>query len=273
MLYREHRPAAALRPYVACYWTLRGSAPGDAGHRVLPDGCMDILFDLGAQPGARVVGAMTRAIVTAPKPAGEWIDLLGVRFRPGEGPSLLGVAAREVRDQALALRDVCGGWGQTLADRLYDGRAQPGALLGCLDDALLARGRRFAPDRRLRRALLELEQGAREVGGVARSIGLGQRHLLRLFDEHVGLGPRAFARVVRGQALVASMDAIPPSVAPAWARLAAEHGFADQAHMVREVRSLAGVSPAALLRERAGGRLGVSETFNPPATALATVGA
>jgi AraC-like DNA-binding protein len=269
--YREHPPNAALRPYIACYWTLRGRASGGTGHRVLPDGCMDLLFDLGGEPSARVVGVMTTAIVTEPRPAGDWIDLLGVRFRPGEAPALLAVAARHTRDRALALRDVCGGWGRDLAERLEG--ADPCARLECLDDALLARGRRFAPDRRVRRALSELARGARDVGAVARDVGLAERHLLRLFDEHVGLGPKAFARVLRIQALVASIDVIPSGAVPPWAHLAVVHGFADQAHMVRELRALAGLAPTALLRERAGGRLGVSETSNPPAAVLATVGA
>src|SRR6185312_13655953 len=95
-LYREQRsPSAALAPYVEAFWTI--DAPmGAPPHRVLPDGCMDLLFDAS---GARVVGAMTRAVVVPPLDRGAL--LFGVRFHPGEAAPLLGLAAREVRDGAV----------------------------------------------------------------------------------------------------------------------------------------------------------------------------
>ncbi len=83
MRYAELAPSAALRPFVETFWTIDG-AVGDGGHRVLPDGCMDLVFDRAE--GARVVGAMTRAIVTPPAPRGR---LFGVRFHPGEAAPFL----------------------------------------------------------------------------------------------------------------------------------------------------------------------------------------
>jgi hypothetical protein len=82
--YRELAPHAALRDRVECYWI----AAGDRDARdVLPDGCVDFLFDAAAgAAGARLVGAMTRPLAV---PAGS-SDLVAVRFRPG------GAAATQV---------------------------------------------------------------------------------------------------------------------------------------------------------------------------------
>lgn len=271
MEYREHRPCArALGSEVACYWTLRGRSLGAARHRVLPDGCIDLLFDLSDEPAARVIGVMTTGVVTPARAAGASVDLIGVRFRPGEAAAVLGVAARETRDRALALRDVCS-WGQDLAARLRETGPDAGRF-AILDAALLARGRRLAPDRRLRAAVSALTGAAGDVAAVAAHVGLAPRHLLRLFEERVGIGPKALARVARLQALVTSLDGLAPGRRPAWSQLAAAGGFADQAHLVREVRALAGTTPSMLLRERAH-RLGMSETSNPPAAVAATVDA
>lgn len=64
--YREHAPCPALRPFVACYWT-RTSAPpepgGPAARRVLPDGAIDLVFDLAAdrsEDAFRLVGTMKK---------------------------------------------------------------------------------------------------------------------------------------------------------------------------------------------------------------------
>ncbi len=281
MLYTEHAPAPALRPHVACYWTLRGVATAATAHRVLPDGCLDLLFDLGTgSPAARVIGVMTTAALTGPSPGGSRIDLLGVRFRPGEAAPFLALAARETRDRALAIRDVCGGWGHALAGRLQDER-EGATRLTLLDAALLARGRRRPPDGRLRGALALIGRIAAGAGSqtplgvasLAARVGVGERHLLRLFDDFVGIGPKAFARVARMQAVVAAIDALAPRLQPRWAELAAAHGYADQAHMIRELRALTGVTPSALFRERVAGKLGVSELSNPPAALTPTFGA
>src|SRR5215217_3370862 len=91
MDYREHAAPAALAGWLECIWERRG-LPG-APVRVLPDGCIDLLWL--ERTGTFVVGANTTAFLTVLKP-GE--HAVGARFRPGAAPALLGVAAEEVRD-------------------------------------------------------------------------------------------------------------------------------------------------------------------------------
>ncbi len=137
-------------------------------------------------------------------------------------------------------------------------------LLGRLDRARAA-------DHRLRAAvaMLRAAEGQRSVAEVRAHVGLGERQLERLFLERVGVGPKALARVLRLQALVARLDR-PPTRAPhrglGLGDLAAELGYADQAHLVRDVRALAGVTPTELARERA-----VTVSFNPGDALRATV--
>ena len=249
--YREHPPAPALRCVVACYWTLT-TPPGWPPHRVLPDGCLDILVDV-TRARAQVVGVMTTAIVSRDEGAR---DLLGVRFHPGEAPAFLGVFARETRDDDFLLADVWGAFGRAFEGRLAEA-GDRAARLQLLDRLLLHHAAHArAADRRVRRAIerVRVTRGAVEVEPLAREVGLGARQLERAFDVHVGLAPKAFARVMRLQALVAELGRLSTS----WARLAADVGFSDQAHLVREVRALCGVTPGELLRER-----GMSDSFNP----------
>jgi AraC-like DNA-binding protein len=62
-----------------------------------------------------------------------------------------------------------------------------------------------------------------------------------------GMSPRHFARIQRFHALLRASDLAPR---PSWAALAADYGYADQSHLIRDVRHLAGVSPARLHAER-----------------------
>ena len=62
--YREYPPSAVLREYVECYWTRTGDIELPAAHRVLPDGCIDIMFDFASnRDDAFVIGPMTRVLL------------------------------------------------------------------------------------------------------------------------------------------------------------------------------------------------------------------
>jgi AraC-like DNA-binding protein len=262
--YREHAPPPALAPYVTCFWEITGGAEP---HRVLPDGAMDVLFTAG-DGAARVIGPMTRAIVT---PAGDAAWVAGVRFRPGAAVEMLGVAARELLDDSAGARDVWGAAGRSLDARLAEARG-PGAARAAIEAALLERrSRARLPDARLGRAVatLRVARGELPIPAVASGAGLGERQLERLFVERVGYGPKLFARVARLEAavtVIASSLRVRGSIA-SWASFARTCGYADQAHLIREFRALTGVTPAVYAGERA-----MSEIDNPPRGPVATFG-
>src|SRR5688572_25394615 len=155
MDYRELAPDPRLRPYVRCYWTLRAPpVAGAAPQRVLPDGCVEMVINVGAhftrhradgvterQPRALLVGPTTRHMSIAP--TGE-IHLVGVRFAPGGALPFLSVSPTEVRDAAPALEDVAPSFDPYLAERLAS--VTDGSEASILDGALtrqLARARRL----------------------------------------------------------------------------------------------------------------------------------
>lgn len=251
MKYVEVAPRAALAAHVQCFWASEGMALAGESSRVLPDGCVDILVDLGdggPHAGtARVVGAMQTASVV---PLHGHISLLGVRFRPGGAVPFLRLRLDEVTDADAPLECFWGRDGAALASRLAD---TPGlaARVRLLEEHLLARwDERRSPDAAVTHATaLILEAGgAVPVSTVREAVGLSERTLERRFRAVVGLGPKVLCRVARLQRVV---DAARGQAAPEWAGLALEGGYFDQAHLVREFRALAGTTPGAWARERA----------------------
>lgn len=237
--YREYAPSAPLRGSVVCFWS-RGAG---GGHRVLPDGCIDILFaraDAGAGFSGAVVGTMTTAIVTGDAPS----DFVGARFAPGEAARYLAFSASDVTDRAFALGDVWGPIARDVASALDDA-CDAAACVRALDAALVRRLAACAPgDFRLRRAVRALAAGALSVSAVAAEVGLSTRQLGRLFDERVGVGPKMLGRVYRLQRALHAQRA----TGSAWTAAASHAGYADQAHLVRDFRQLAGVTPGGLSR-------------------------
>src|SRR5262245_36468230 len=104
--YREIPPHPALRPFVDRFW-ISETATSLPPRRILPDGCIDVLVDLGRGGQARAVGTMTHAIVFAP---GAPVRIAAVRFRPGGAVPFLGVAASELTDRTLPCAEIGARW-------------------------------------------------------------------------------------------------------------------------------------------------------------------
>ena len=81
---------------------------------------------------------------------------------------------------------------------------------------------------------------------VAAEIGLSPRQLRRRCHVVVGYGPKTLQRVLRFRRFVSQLEAGSSDLAT----LAAQTGYADQAHLTRECQALAGLTPAALARQR-----------------------
>jgi AraC-like DNA-binding protein len=224
--YRELPPPHDLAHIVRCLWIRTGT--GDET-LVLPDGCLDVVLRDGQ---AFVAGPDTGPVPTRVA-RGELIT--GLRLRPGAGGAALGVAADELRDLRVPLEDLWGRAGRGLGERAS---GDPAALAVALRPRLAA----SALDLRVLEAARRLVRApATPVPELAAAVELGERHLRRRFAAAVGYGPKTFARVARFRAALALVRM---GVPLASAALAA--GYADQAHMTREIGALAGRTPSDL---------------------------
>jgi AraC-like DNA-binding protein len=250
--YRELASASPLRHAIACYWQIDGRLGAQVQqHRVLPDACADILFDLAAwrtsaaAAAGRIVGTMTRASRVG---FSGTLDLIGIRFRPGGAPLVCAQSLAEFTDEAATADLWLGSHTSTLIDQLatlqdFDARVR------LLDRHLLAMPRGYPLDRVAVRAtqLLAADEGEEtRVHAVARRLGLSERQLERRFAVATGLTPAVYRRVLRFRRLLEIRDRIPD-----WAGAAAEAGYFDQAHMTREFTQFTGVSPRAWSAEQA----------------------
>ncbi|GAA3793818.1 helix-turn-helix domain-containing protein [Streptomyces phyllanthi] len=214
----------------AVVWTNTPSGPGTT--RVLPDGCMDLLWNEGR---LLVAGPDTQAYVPGGAPA-HWA---GIRFYPGTAPTYLGVPAHELRDRRVDLADL---WPAARVRRLTARvNAADDPALGLERVALERAADSDPPDPLLRGIVAALDAG-RPVAATADALGLGARRLHRRSLTAFGYGPKTLARVLRLQrALALARDAV------ALAEVAARAGYADQAHLARDVRALAGLPLGRLL--------------------------
>lgn len=214
----------------AVVWTKTPTGAGGEG--VLPDGCMDLLWSEGR---LLVAGPDTRPYVIE-APERSWA---GIRFFPGTAPALLGVPAHELRDRRVELADL---WPAAQVRRLRERiEAAPDPATALENIALDVAARAAAPDPLLHRLVQRLDEG-RPVSATAAELGVAARTLHRRSLNAFGYGPKTLARILRlRRALALARSGLP------YAETAIRAGYADQPHLAREIRELAGMPLGELL--------------------------
>jgi AraC-like DNA-binding protein len=244
--YAEYPPSPHLRQLVERFWLLEGS-PAGAADAILPDGRIELVFhyqgsfwrhvadgDPVRQPAALLVGQMLAPVVL--EPAG-LMGVAAIRLRPAAARTLLRFPASDVSGRFLDLDGILPRV-TALRQRLADARddaARIVALEAWLD------GLACPPPRPPLAAAVSLilDSGGRvAIDAVTRAAGLSARQIERQFRDDVGLPPKLLARIVRLQcALRRVREGLPLTDA------ALACGYYDQAHMTRDFRQLAAMSP------------------------------
>ncbi|MFC6706346.1 helix-turn-helix domain-containing protein [Flexivirga alba] len=229
--YREWRLCAGV--------TAWSSTSDGSVERVLPDGCLDLIWHSGR---LLVAGPDTTATVAQAPPGVRWV---GLRFASGVGPAALGTPADELTDRFVPLTDV---WARGRRQRIEDTAARLGespASDETVAGALMRELGPLTPDP-LHLRVARLAASGAPMAALARSVDLSPRQFQRRSHQAFGYGPKRLHRIARFQrAWCALLAGGTP------AETAAAQGFSDQAHLSREARILAGVTLSTLLAERA----------------------
>ena len=244
------RPGPALAPFVSSVGYAE-SSHSHARELALPSGTVQLLVNLdrdemrtypveGGPPvlvsGAAVHGPYSRPVLIDPA---DQRRVMWVAFRVGGAYPFVRAATADLRDAIVDLADLWGREGVLLRERLL-AAPTPAARLDVLEAALVAAARGgLESDEAVVAAAAALHRGA-SVAAAADGVGWTPKRLGRAFAVRVGLPPKRFARVRRFQRLVRVASVDP---APDWARLAAEHGYHDQAHLIHEFRAHAARTP------------------------------
>ncbi len=249
MYYCEYPPHPALAAHVACMWA--ACAPGGAPtHRVLPDNCVDILWQDGGKPGF-AVGMMSSAILVA---SGGPLRTVAVRFKPGAAGAFLAAPLHALTDQRADIDQLWGrGDAERLADALWTCELSDLERVALIEHQLLLRlraagaGQAGDPgDWLIRRALAALDAsgGVLRIEDLAAQLGVSRQHLAALFRARVGLSPKLYARICRFRRATAALKAEP---SPDWAQLALACGYFDQSHLIHDFQEFAGSAPERFL--------------------------
>ncbi|MGA8546697.1 MAG: helix-turn-helix transcriptional regulator [Mycobacterium sp.] len=256
---RIYRPVSPLADYVEFIGDWR-SRQADYWSRALPRGAVTVIFDVGQRqqldfyaadgktrlvvPPAFITGSHTASYVSniaADEP------VMAVHFRPGGAFPFLGIPLGDLEDAYVGVDQVWGSGGRDLHERLIE-TSSAQARFQILEQFLLSRPSLTAdrqPGVAAALAAIENDPSIR-MADIRHQVGMAAKRLIALFRAEVGLSPKAYARVRRLQAALRLLGAGPVG----GARVAAEVGYFDQAHFVRDFESFTGMTPTRYSQQR-----------------------
>ena len=248
-----HRSASPLlRPYVVALWASENDdpAPRSARELVVPNGGMHLAIRLDAPlrlfaDAADLRGELLgHAVVGGARTSAHHRCLLtpsrsvGVQLRPGVARWLFGAPAAELAERHTSLDALWGPAAARLHDRLLEaGTAE--SRLRIVEDEIAARVVEARPLHPLvADALARLQEDpGLAIASLAKRAGYSQRRLLDLFREAVGLAPKRYARLLRLQLALPRLAAGHRAIDVALAG-----GYADEAHLHRDLRDVTGLA-------------------------------
>ena len=252
--YEEWLPASdGLAGLITAYWHVYGDGSKIPSSSVLPDGHVEIVFNFGdtvelcgpaydgIQPARTVVGPLSKALRLDYRGT---VNTFGIRFHPARGAGFLGKHAHALAERIFPLAEVCAPLDKALAN-LAAKHPCPEAKIyrAALDQVLLDHLPSALPSDMRVVDMVDRLSNARScppITEIAKDLGICSRQLQRRFIKDVGMTPKRFFRVLRF-ARVWQLASMRPS--ETWAALAAEHGYADQAHLTREFRAFGAEPP------------------------------
>ncbi len=251
-----HHPGPPLSAHISYigYWEHTGGAP----HRstALPRGAVTIVIELSGRdqvdftavgqpalqvPSAFITGAGTTSYVTLIDPGQ---TVMTVHFRPAGARAFLGIPLSDLRDRCIGIDDIFGASSRILREQLIEttsATVRVALLERFLLDCLMIQ------DDRMHGLLAHLDtEPSITVAQVCSLTTLSPKRLARLFAAEVGLSPKTYLRVRRLQAALRRLD----TGAHRGADIAADLGYFDQAHFVRDFRSFTAITPSQYPRRR-----------------------
>ncbi len=242
--YNEYLPTSGLQTYLDCFWSYSTDASGILSDKkpIIPDGCIDIIFDMNQQDSLRsfVVGAMTKPIISSRT------SLVGVRFKPGMAYPFINTPIHELTDLLVDYNEFAGHKADDLSDQLVNLKFTKHRI-ALLNSVFLKKLSFLNPvEAQMSKALslIRSAEGHCSVTQISDVAGWSRQHFTRKCLWYTGLTPKFLTQVTRLNKVIRLYKTEPFYN---WSQLSLEGGYYDQSHMINEFKKITGLTPIEFL--------------------------
>lgn len=247
MIYREFKPDTLLRPYIETYWTISGFAGKEEFYKILPDGCVDIIFStnedkqFGLTPFIpNIIGTMTTYLNGS---YSNHVNVIGIRFKPVGLTAFLRTPLYEFTDQRMDLN-----LAETLFDEsFYTELSKKSAVqeqVLYFDSYLICRlAHIYNVDNQMMYAvnLIQQTNGSISLAKVSSKSCLSSRQFERRFKAATGISAKMFSKIIKFKHTALYLENNPDL---SLFLAAVDCGYYDLSHLTKDFKSLTGTPPS-----------------------------
>ncbi|MDR2913770.1 MAG: helix-turn-helix domain-containing protein [Tannerella sp.] len=250
-MYKEYPPDIRLLHLIETYWVSDGVVSTANTQRILPDGCVDILFNFSNNDGTgrlfpyipHIVGTTTSHLdITYYSGV---IMMLGIRFRPNGITAFTRMPIFELTDKTVEIA-----LAETLFEKsFYDRLPELPTMrerLTYLNNYLISRLPDYFPlEKRIDFAIdyIRSENGLLSVKQMAEKVCLCERQFERIFKSAIGVSPKTFSRIIRFKRTVDFLRTYPKE---SLYNAAIDCGYFDHSHLIKDFKEFGGTLPGEL---------------------------
>lgn len=252
MNYATFPPPDALKAFIKCFWILESSGSHIEKQRIVPDGCMEMIFHYGdlyrqytddqnfiVQPRCFVFGQITNTLDI--EPTGK-TGIFAVRFYPFGFEPFSPVPMSLLANKATPLNEIFGDAGTLLEEKIIHSQNAEERIAHCNDFFL----KLLTEQKTIQRTIVQCVDTMIQVNGnlsvkeISGHLDINRRQLERLFSEKIGLSPKQLSKIVRLQSALKSMLKDEKSKLTT---VAYEADYYDQAHFNKDFKEFTGLTP------------------------------
>lgn len=251
-MYREYPPENRLQDLIETYWVSDSIVDSRSTHRILPDGCVDIIFNFTSNDGTgrllpyipHLVGTMTSYLDIAYSPG--TVQMLGIRFHPAGITAFTRIPVYELTNKTTELVLT-----ETLFEKsFYDRLPELSTMqerIAHIENYLIDRLQYlFIPEKRIGDAIEHISNGngLTSIKQIAEQVCLSERQFERRFKTAVGISPKMFSRITKFKHTVNFIQAHQDD---SLLSIAFDCGYFDHSHLIKDFREFGGTLPSQLL--------------------------
>ena len=262
MIAKLHQPFYPLDQFIESFFYYTGFAPEHTVDRFLPDGNVQLIFDLTDKRQYIYDNETLREIQTCRRvwfsgfrtepitiPSGRESEMLIVNFRKGKAFPFLNEPLSAVTNHVVDAELVCSPGILNLRDALQEAPSITQKFF-LLESGLLSQYQsRLSGNPFVEFVITQIMTAPNRCSlrEIARKVGYSQKHLIKIFKDHVGVTPKEFLRVIRFQRAI---EEIERRQVTSWTAVAHDCGYYDQSHFIADFKRFSGLTPTQYLDQK-----------------------
>jgi len=260
LIFEAHIPTSPLNQFIESFVYYKGYNPDHSVDRFLPDGYTYVVFDLTDYPKFIYDNHSLKEIQSCRNvwfsgirekyitiPSGRDSEMFIIYFQKGKAYPFVEMPMNELTDFVVDGELVMSNEILNMREKLLECLTVQQKFLYAEEYLTKAFSRKLLTNPFVDYSINQILQNPNQlsINHLSEKVGYSQKHLIKIFKEHVGVTPKVFLKIIRFQKALREIET---HKTVNWASIAFESGYYDQAHFINDFKEFSGFTPNQYLK-------------------------